>query len=263
MGALVSVGSERDGYGDRALLEGLYGEDYLYFYEDYHADDVSEKETELIVKLLGICGGEDVLDLPCGMGRIALRLAARGCRVVGVDFVEAQLDLARAQAAAAGVTIDYRQGDMRLLAADEKYDVAINWFTSFGNFDDATNSDVLVRYATALRPGGKLLLEVLHPERFFVRFPPRTWESRGVYELDDDVLVDRYFYDAATGALNWKRTLVRAGVTYRFDYQKRTYRCPEIKALLLAAGFSSAEAFDEQGRPFQNDSLKLIVVAQK
>ncbi|MFD2416916.1 methyltransferase domain-containing protein [Amycolatopsis pigmentata] len=47
-----------------------------------------------------------VLDLACGHGDLANRLAARGCRVTGLDSSEIFLDRARADAAAVDVSVD-------------------------------------------------------------------------------------------------------------------------------------------------------------
>jgi hypothetical protein len=51
--------------------------------------------------------------MPGVVGRIARRLAARGCRVVGLDASADFLRLARADAAESGVEVDYVQGDLR------------------------------------------------------------------------------------------------------------------------------------------------------
>ena len=54
--------------------------------------------------------GMSVLDLACGHGELANRLAARGCQVTGLDSSAVFLDRARAEAAAAGVSADYVAG---------------------------------------------------------------------------------------------------------------------------------------------------------
>jgi len=104
--------------------------------------------------------GSDLLDLACGHGRIAKRLAARGVRVTGLDATALFLDRARAQAAAAGLEVEYVQGDMRSLPWPERsFDRVISWFTSFGYFADDENRRVLREACRVLRPGGTLLIE--------------------------------------------------------------------------------------------------------
>ena len=59
-----------------------------------------------------------VLDMPCGEGRIAGRLARMGCEVVGVDYTEPWIELARKQYPEAA----FHRGDMRSLEYDQEFD---------------------------------------------------------------------------------------------------------------------------------------------
>ena len=59
----------------------VFGEDYLYFYEEWLDDELSDAQAELIWDVLGLGEGDEVLDVPCGHGRIANRLARRSARV--------------------------------------------------------------------------------------------------------------------------------------------------------------------------------------
>ena len=56
--------------------------------------------------------GTTVLDLACGEGRHALAAAALGATVVAIDHDAAKLGTARAQASAAGVSINWRELDL-------------------------------------------------------------------------------------------------------------------------------------------------------
>lgn len=105
----------------------VFGEDYLHFYETWLTDDVSDRQAELLWRLLDLHEGSDVLDLACGHGRIANRLATRGARVTGLDadafFVE--------RARAAGTGAQYLHGDMRALPwSDARFDAVVLWFTA-------------------------------------------------------------------------------------------------------------------------------------
>jgi len=82
----------------------------------------------------------------CGHGRIANALAARGCRVTGLDVTPLFLDRARHDDAARGVAVTYVDGDMRDLPWPERFDRVINWFSWFGYLDDVENRRVLPRW---------------------------------------------------------------------------------------------------------------------
>src|SRR5205814_1195944 len=57
-------------------------------------------EEPLVDAMIGDPAGLEIADLGCGTGRHALRLAAAGARVTGVDFSEAMLARARAKSGA-------------------------------------------------------------------------------------------------------------------------------------------------------------------
>jgi SAM-dependent methyltransferase len=70
------------------------------------------------------------------------------------------LDRARADAADADVSVEYMAGDMRQIPWTAQFDRVINWSTAFGYFDDTTNRAVLQGIAGALRPGGRLAMDL-------------------------------------------------------------------------------------------------------
>ena len=72
--------------------ESIFDDDYLYFYEALLNDQRSDEETALICSLGPVEPGDRVLDLACGHGRIANRIAERGASVTGYDVTPAFLD---------------------------------------------------------------------------------------------------------------------------------------------------------------------------
>ena len=102
------------------------------------------------------------MDLACGHGRIANRLALAGFDVVGLDATPHFIDRAREDASSMGVEVDYRLGDMRDLGFADEFDAVVCWFTAFGYFDDDGNRLVLREVHDALRRGGTFLVELNH-----------------------------------------------------------------------------------------------------
>jgi SAM-dependent methyltransferase len=58
------------------------------------------------------------LDVGCGTGDTSIYLAQHGWQVTGVDFVPKAVQKARAKAAAAGVSVDFRDGDATRLSSE-------------------------------------------------------------------------------------------------------------------------------------------------
>ena len=66
------------------------------------------------------------LDLGCGEGSHAVYLAQQGFDVVGIDFVPAALDAARARAEQAGVEVELHEGDVTEYQAPSAFDVVLD-----------------------------------------------------------------------------------------------------------------------------------------
>src|SRR5258708_5064550 len=237
----------------------MYDEDYLHFFAAPRglselavhgpavpgAGSSGEAVAELTWRLLDLRPAMSVLDLACGHGELANRLAARDCRVTGLDSSAVFLDRARADAAAAGVSVEYVTGDMRQIPWTGRFDRVINWSTAFGYFDDTTNRAVLDGIVGVLRPGGRLAMDLDNLTAFLASYCP----SRVVAVRDNgDMLVDRYHLDALTGRFEAERTVVLSGRARRGNFVKRLFGFPELRNWLFAPGFAPA-AGDGGGGP--------------
>ena len=240
-------------------LDAVFDDDYLHFYAPYLTQAQDDADAALITELLRLRPGEKVLDLACGHGRIAVRLAERGCRVTGLDRSPLFLSRARALAAERGVEVLWLESDLRQLALLEEFDAVVHWFTSFGYFDDATNRDVLRRIARALVPGGRLLLETTNV--FHAAFDPDAWK---VVRVGDDLMIDEKRYDPVSGRQSNERLLVREGRPRRsVRFSVRLSTVPELRGWLEDAGFEHVTAHGGDGEDFQIDSDRLVITAQR
>jgi cyclopropane fatty-acyl-phospholipid synthase-like methyltransferase len=64
--------------------DGVFDEDYLYFYEESLTAEGNAADVDAVWKLLTLQPGESVLELGCGHGRIANALAEKGARMTGL-----------------------------------------------------------------------------------------------------------------------------------------------------------------------------------
>ena len=134
------------------------------------AHDAASRRTERIDRqvawiqetFLG-AGPARILDLGCGPGLYASRLARRGHRCVGIDFSPASIEYANREAERDGLTCDYRKGDLRDGDFGRDFDLALLLFGEFNAFRPADAAQLLAAAADALVDDGILVLEV-HPE---------------------------------------------------------------------------------------------------
>ncbi len=236
--------------------EGLFDDDYLRFF-GAPLDERADEDTDLIWRLLELEPGMEVLDLACGHGRIARRLAERGCRVTGLDRTAMFLDRAREDAAEHGVDVTYVEGDMRDLPWTERFDRVVNWFTAFGYFDDDGNRRVLHEVNKALRPGGRLAMEMNNRDRIIRDFRPES-----VFEHDDTLIIERRELEPLTGRCRTERIMVGDGRIRRIPYFVRLFTFTELRDWLLDAGFTEVSGLDETAGPLTPYSHRMIMVAR-
>src|SRR5262245_41616080 len=118
----------------------FFGGLWLDVQRRFRTPEQTRAEADFVEQMLGLTSGARVLDAPCGEGRIALELAARGHHVTGVDVTPILLEDAKRAAAEHGLSVVWEQRDMRDLPWREQFDAAVCWWGSFGYFDDAGNA---------------------------------------------------------------------------------------------------------------------------
>jgi SAM-dependent methyltransferase len=236
----------------------LFGDDYLYFYEGAVGEETSDAEAEAIWLLLSLEAGVEILDVPCGHGRLANRLAARGARVTGLDADASFIERARRDAATRGVDVEYLEGDMRALPWEERFDLVLNWFTSFGYFGDEADRAWLREVRKTLKRGGRLVLEMNNRDALVRRWLPVT-----LMERDGDLAVDRHRFDPLTGRNHTERFHVRGGRMHRVEFSARLFTFTELRDWLLDAGFSSVDASGPEGEPLALETRRMVVIATR
>ena len=240
----------------------FFDDDYLRIYRPQFQPERTAAETSFIAASLKAPEGASVLDLACGFGRHAIGMARLGYRVTGVDFNPRYLEIATADAAAAGVGVTWRAGDMRLLGYDAAFDAVYSYFTSFGYFDDDGNERVLAEVARSLRPGGAFLLEMVNRDHLLTHPQQRTWSQRA----DGALLMEETSLDGVSSRVTSRQLLIdpQGGTQVTKEFTLRTYTCAELSALMRRHGMDVRDVSGGAGgEPFGTESRRLAIVAER
>jgi len=242
----------------REWWQRFFGPDYLRM---YRFDQASNRRQAVDAeKLLGISPPAAVLDLCCGQGRHAVELAARGFQVTGLDASKFLLREARKAARKRKVEVGWVHGDMREIPFRNQFDAVVNLFTSFGYFETkAEDLAVLRGVRRALKTGGLLLIDTAN-NHYDNDFHVKEWvEVRpGTF-----VLYERRFH-ASTGRMDEHRILITPKRRRSYDIKFRMYSKSGLERMLIRAGLEPLQWFGRlDGRPFDPDGHRLVVLAQK
>jgi SAM-dependent methyltransferase len=209
-----------------------------------------DRQIEVIWQWLRLHPGARVLDVTCGPGLYAVRLAQRGCTVHGIDISPASIRYAHALAEREGVAdrCRFTQADVRDALPREAgadYDAALFLYGQLAVFPREEAAMLLKGCAQALRTGGQLLVELLDFERLDRR-PHSSWwyTDRGGLWGDFPYLhlgerdwneeqrasVERYFI------IN-----LETGEMHTYGIADQGYSISEVIAMCAEAGFTQTE----------------------
>jgi cyclopropane fatty-acyl-phospholipid synthase-like methyltransferase len=133
---------------DRAAFEGLYAGPAPW--------DIGRPQPRFTAVADRVTG--PVLDAGCGTGEHALFFAARGLRVVGIDFVEEAIRRARRKATERGLAVEFQVKDATALGDWGERFASVIDSGLFHVFSDADRRRYVQGLAQVLRPGGRLFL---------------------------------------------------------------------------------------------------------
>ena len=242
-------------------FEEIFDEDYLRTLP-FLTPQATQGEAQFVIDALGLAPGAQVLDLGCGYGRHAMELAARGYHVVGLDLSLPLLLRGADEAQRRGLTINFVHGDMRELDFDSQFDGAYCVFSTFGYFDDETNKKTATNLARALKPGAKVVLDILNRDYLIADLPTRVW-----WEGDGCVVLEEVDFNYFSSRIQTSRSVVfDDGRQVEQEISLRAYSLHEIGKLLHSAGFRVLEisgSMVTRGRFFGATSRHIIVVAER
>jgi ubiquinone/menaquinone biosynthesis C-methylase UbiE len=137
-----------------------------------------------LVEALRIAPGDRVLDLATGTGEVAVRAAARGAHVSGLDIAEPMLEKARRRAKEERVQVVFELGDVEYLPYDDaSFDVVVS---NFGLVFAPDHANVAAELARVSAHGARLGFTAWKPNpklgELYRRFTEEPIEGREAYE---------------------------------------------------------------------------------
>jgi SAM-dependent methyltransferase len=217
-------------------------------------------EVDQVLALLNLEPEAALLDIGCGPGRHSLELARRGFHVTGVDRTVAFLERAGRKAASESLDVDFVLEDMRRFCRDCSFDAALSLFASFGYFEKQDdNLQVLRNVHSSLKPGGRLILDVIGKEVLARIFQARDWmEKDGKFYLQERRVCKNWSW------MENRWILLDGNRRAEYEVSHWIYSAVELTELLLSSGFVTVDVFgDLSGSPYDQSAGRLLMVAQR
>lgn len=244
--------------------------DHIPLYRD-------RKDTTFYVDLCHAAKGE-ILELGCGTGRVLIPAAEAGCTITGLDGSGFMLERCRAKLQQLPTEVQKRvtlvEADMTKFSLGRSFALATAPFRPLQHLVSLEEQLSFLACAHRhLMPGGKLALDVFHPDLARISSPagPEEIEDTASMELADGRRLRRTFrltgkhLDQQTNDVELIYYVTdTAGATTRIvhEFPMRYYFRFELEHLLVRSGFQVESLFGNFDQsPFTDSSPEMIVIA--
>jgi SAM-dependent methyltransferase len=229
---------------------------YYHLLYKNHDDKEAQMAIDKLLEALDLKPKSRILDLACGKGRHARYLAQKGFEVTGLDISFGSILFAKQFEEP---TLEFYQHDMRVPFRINYYDAVVNFFTSFGYFEnDREHLLALKNVCKNLKPQGLLVIDFFN--EYWVRQNLVKEQSKTV-----DGIVFRISKSVKKGYVYKTVEFDTGGKTFFFREKVRLFNEVDFKNLLEMAGLSLKSTYG--GYDLANFDLKsskrLILIAQK
>ena len=219
----------------------------------------AEREVDF---LRSVCEGSPILDLGCGTGRHAIRLSVK-TETVGLDLSRLLLRSAKKRMVL-NTKLHLIRADMRYLPfRDSVFGSVINFFSTFGYFNDSGNRLVIREVHRVLSEKGIFVLEVTNGEKAIRNFVAKEIRLEGpTYDETRESTLDR------------KRKRMYTTFTYvdkktrkakSIEIAIRLYSEPELEDLVVSEHFEVLNVYSDVSREkfVQLSSKRILLVTRK
>lgn len=242
-----------------------YG-DFAAFYDVLTADVDYAAWAEYILEVFARHGGKanQLLDLACGSGSLALELAARGVDVIGVDGSQDMLAVAREKAEDAKPSPMFLCQDMRELDLYGTVDGAVCMLDSLSHLCDTKDiAETLRRLGLFIASNGLLVFDVNTP----YKHREVLGDNAFVFEEDEFMCVWRNRFSEAKCEVSMQLDFFLEedeGYTrYTDEVRERAYSLATWKKLLTEAGFDCLAVYGERSFDLPSeDAERWVFVAR-
>lgn len=229
-----------------------------FYHKLYKNRDESEAQyfIDNLVAFLKPQFTDKILDLACGKGRHAIYLNTKGFDVDACDLAPESIEFAKKHE---NEKLHFFVQDMRDNLTENKYDLVLNLFTSFGYFENLDdNLKTLKSVNQSLKKNGELIIDFFNADYVLQNLIPKEQKS-----IDGTIfnITKRVTNNIIYKEINFESE----NKNYQFIEQVQALKKSDFEFLLAQSGFKIETIFGNYKLEKYNaiTSERLIVLATK
>ena len=240
--------------------------EFALIYDELMTDIPYDTYVDLISLASGGIKGKKIIDVGCGTGLLAVKLAKAGALVTGVDLSRDMLNIAEKRARDLSLKIDFLEKPMQEIEGQEQYDAAVIAIDSLNYLPDRKSVlNTFIGIHSVLKSGGMLMFDVHSTFKTDVIFMegPFTYESDRVSYIwnteegdeEHSVLSELSFF-----------VKEESGLYRRFNerHVQKTFSVFDYVDLLQKGGFTIERIFaDWEDEPPHEESERIFFQVRK
>src|SRR6266571_1139468 len=248
--------------------EHLFIEHANLFLRVFRFQKGTDQEAEGLGKILGefhVRRKGRILDLPCGVGRHAIRLAKKGYVVTGIDFSELFIAKARADARRQGIASramfcagDIRSVD-RILKGAGPFDAILSLWSSIGYYGREEDMRLFKTLRNIATSDCLLIVDTVNRDSLILRSGQPSVSDLGSIELHE---MPKLSLETSKVENVW-RFYAKKGKDLKLvaeaPFSMRCYSLHEVKELLESARWRYVKSYGGYDlQPFRRESSRII-----
>lgn len=197
-----------------------------------------------------------ILDLACGTGNLAVKLAREGYIVKGMDISREMIQIAQNRAVDLK-NISFDVQDMTKFKVETQYDLVTCTFDSINYLLEVVDINTMIsNVAYVLRESGLFIFD-FNTEQQYLKNHHGSYKK----EIDGEVFIQRAFYSPEEKIAITEFEFTDGEIE---RHLQRPYSLAQIENFLTKSSFKMEEVFAGFNRqPYDQESERLICVAQK
>lgn len=224
------------------------------------SEDWTEQEVSFLIDVMNVRKGAGILDIPCGTGRHAVKLARKKFNMTCFDISEEFITGLGRKVKEENLSIQVIQGNILTSELAGSFDGAYCLGNSFGYFDYEGMKVFVKKVAACLKPGSRFIINSgMVAESILQKIPPEK-----TYDLGDLTMQVNNEYDVSDSYMISHLKYTKSNQSEVHSFKHYVYSNGEIKRLLelfrliIIAMYSAVDK-----TPYKLGDAQIYIIAEK